>query len=458
MKFIDRLKFTLGFGGNSFFNSQNSYLLGYSGAVWIDTAKPRELYETIPQLYTTVNKLAAMFSNAEIKVVDDNGNDIGTDEFYTLMQNPNFAQSMNEWLSTYLIQKVVYGNTFMYKNIASSLQRMPSALWNLSPAYTSPIFTGKTFDQVEMAGVIKGYRYCEKGKEHTYEPQYILYTKITDIDNPFIGQSPLMSLRFPLTNTKLAYEYRNVIMGKRGAIGMLSPEQASGSNAIPLMPDERQRITNQHLSNYGIGEGQTPLLISEASLKWQPMTYPTKDLMLFEEIDANFMTILDTLGINRNIFKDSTFENQKSGLIQTYQDTVIPQADQLAQDLTKFLGIEKGKIVFSYDHLSIMQTDKDKEAATLQKQVASIVQLYEKNIINKIGAVQMLVSVSGINIEEPTEDTIDILNRMSPLVANNVIQQLLINEIRALVGQGGITEGNQRPIAANAEFNQQPQF
>jgi len=66
------------------------------------------------------------------------------------------------------------------------------------------------------------------------------------------------------------------------------------------------------------------------------------------------------------------------------------------------------------------------------------------------------MSLSGIEITAKPEDKIDVLNRMSPLVANNVIQQLLIDEIRKLVDAPSISEGNLRPVEANAAFNMPP--
>lgn len=430
---------------NRFFENNANFRIGQVGPVWMDTDKPRELYEQIPQLYIPVNKLSAMFSNAVIKVLNDKGEDVGTDEFYKLIANPNFSQSMNEWLNNFLTQKLVYGNTFMYKNMPSALSKMPFSLWNLSPSFVTPILTGKAFDQLNMEGVISKYKYQIAQDIKFYESNTILYTKITDIDNPFIGRSPLMSLRFPLSNTKLAYEYRNVIMGKRGAIGVLSPEGAKDSmGAVPFLSSHRKDIVDQHLSTFGVQDGKSPLIISDVPMKWMPMTFPTRDLLLFEEIDANFMTILDTLGVNRNIFKDSTFENQKSGLVQTYEDTIFPHADQLAQDLTKFLNIKVGKITFDYSHLSILQADNSKIAETFGKQVASVVQLYEKNIVNKEGAVQMLIKLSGIEFVAKSEDTIDILNRLSALVSNKILDQMLVDEIRALISAPKIANGDLR--------------
>jgi len=378
-------KFRFSYGaGNGFFNSRPTMMLGQEGAAWVNTDKPRELYETIPQLYIPVNKLAMMFSNAEIKVENENGEDVGTDEFYKLIQNPNFIQSMNEWLYSFLVQKLVYGNAFMYKYKASPLSKEPTALWNLSPAYITPIYTGKTFQQVDLSGVIEKYRYCENGKIDYYPTDVIMYTRIVDLDNPFIGRSPLISMRFPLTNTKLAYEYQNVIMGKKGAIGVLSPEATKDSmGATPFLSKHKDDIIKQHLNTYGIQDGQTPLMISDTPMKWMPMSYPTKDLLLAEQIDANFMTILDTLGINRNMFGNSTFENQKTGYIQTYEDTIYPHADEFAQAFTKFLGITNGKVVLKYNHLAILQDDKNALADTFQKQINAVTQLYEKNLIDK---------------------------------------------------------------------------
>jgi len=462
MGFFSNFIGNIGLRKITYFNPTVHYPIGFEGAVWIETDKPKEIFDTIPQINIPIKLIALMFSNAEIVVVNEKGEDDATEEFKKLMENPNFVQSMNEFLRNYMEQFLVYGNQFIYANKPTSLIKVPTALWNLSPRYITPILTGKTFDQVEMAGVYKEFEYNENGKVKKYEPKDILFTRVPDLDNPFIGQSPLVSLKFPITNTKLAYEYRNVMLGKRGAHGMISPEAAKDSDgALPFQPKNKEEIIKEHQRTYGIQSGQAPFMISDFPLKFTHFSVPIKDAMVFEEVDANFLTILDSFGVNRNLFKDSSFENQKSGQIQTYQDCIYPKADQFAQDLTKFLGkgiskSGKGKIKLKYDHLLILQNDKDKEASTLDKQIKAVMQLYDKNILNKKGAVEMLISISGIDIKNVSEESaLDVLNRMSALVANNVIQQGLIDEIRALIGWGTINGGQQRPVAANAQFNVQ---
>ena len=109
--------------------------------------------------------------------------------------------------------------------------------------------------------------------------QTILYTKLDDLDNPIIGKSPLTSLRLPLTNTKLAYDYRNVIMAEKGAIGILSNQSIDAVGNIKISQEDKDKINNQYGSEYGIGAGQKRVILTESNLQWQPMTYPTSCLL-----------------------------------------------------------------------------------------------------------------------------------------------------------------------------------
>jgi hypothetical protein len=116
------------------------------------------------------------------------------------------------------------------------------------------------------------------------------------------------------------------------------------------------------------------------------MTYPTRDLLLLEQIDAYFLTIVDHFGLNINIFssKSQTFENVKNSLIQCYQDTIIPEADLFCQELTKFLNIKEGqRIVASYDHVKILKDNSKLDFAT-------ITQLQQSGIIDMSMAQQLV--------------------------------------------------------------------
>lgn len=386
---------------NQLYSKGSSYLVGQKGAVWLTVDEPYKLYNCIPQLKNIISKKAMMFSNMSLKLVNKSTGEVIDDkEFYNFINNPNVMQSMNDWLRQYKEQEQVYGNQFIYKNKPSSLSKYPVSLTNISPRFITPYLTGKTFDQVSLDAIISHYEYYDAtaSTKRRFETSEVLFSRLNDLDNPIIGVSPLESLIYPISNTKAAYEYRNVIMTEKGAIGILSNESKDSMGAIPVDSGDRAKIERSYQKEYGIGSGQSRIHITEASLKWQPMTYPTKELMLFEEIDANQNTLLDAFGINRNLYKDSTFENLKSGLIQTYQDTIIPEADQFTQALTKFIITDKNfEIVADYSHLQILQSDKSKEADTISKQIAAINQLVSLRMISNQEAIEAINKLTGMS-------------------------------------------------------------
>lgn len=442
------------------FYFRNSYRLGQKDAVYLDTEKPYELYNTIAELKQVVDKKAIMFSNMEIKLIkSDTREEVEDKDLMNLLQNPNIFQSMNKWLRNFKTQEQVYGNQFIYKNKPSKLSKYPASLINISPTYMKPFLTGKVYDQISIEGIISKYVYEDESGKKNYETKDILLTKLDDLDNPILGKSPLVSLRLPLTNTKLAYDYRNVIMSEKGAIGILSNRSSDAVGKIPLSKEDKDRINNQYGNEYGIGAGQKRVILTENDLQWQPMTYPTSDLLLFEEVDANKLTIVDHFGLNINIFsnKNATFENVKQALIQCYQDTIIPEADEFMQALGKFLNIPVGTELYaSYDHLSILQVDKEREENVISKRVASVNQLVTSGIVTPEMAQQMIESI-GLEIGESTSSNIiDKLNALSPLVSNNVLGALTANEVRALVGlpaiEGGDVLASATPVAFNSGF------
>ncbi len=380
-----------------------NFIMGQKGPVWLNVDQPWIMYNTIPEFKTVVDRKATMFSNMRILLVDKDDKVVDDPKLKQLLDNPNCLQGQNDFLKEYSIQKTVYGSQFIRKN-AVSLATYPLSLFNLSARYLKPIVTGKFWDQLEVKGIISGYLYTEAGHTHTFPPEEILYSKLHDLDNPIIGCSPVASLQYPLSNIKLAYEFRNVIMGEKGAIGMLTQDkpQNDGDGIIPLDPKERERIEKHYTNRYGIGPGQSRILVTEASMKWQAMTFPTKDMMLFEEIDANKRALCDMLGMSQNIFSSlngTTYENLKNSLVMVYQDTIQPEADVFLQSLGKFIGVrtDQGfRLKASYEHISILKENKLKGMSAIKEMIAAFTEAIESGILDPQQASNILAQELGV--------------------------------------------------------------
>ena len=140
-----------------FFESVQSYRIGYKGAVYLDTDVPKKLFDTIPQLNQVITKKANMFANMRLVLVDKDGNEVEDPNFQKFIENPNILQTQNEFLKLWSKQVDVYGNLFCYKSQASKLQAYPTSVNLVSPFNISPVLTGKIYDQTELSGIIEKY-------------------------------------------------------------------------------------------------------------------------------------------------------------------------------------------------------------------------------------------------------------------------------------------------------------
>lgn len=334
-----------------------------------------ELYKTTPQLSTVINKDARMLSNGLFVVKNIDGEideSLFSEEVLALLRNPNPFQTQQEWLQDYQIQKNIYGNTFMYFNKAFNSAALPETIVNLPAAHTRIIQSGKIYQMTKIDEIVERYEVENADGTYTdFETADVLHTQIVNPDNPLVGLSPLYSLTMPISNLRGAYGFRNRIITKNGALGILSSAAKDASGGVPLSATERERIEKQYTADYGIGDNQQSILMTSSPLSWQSMTHKTNDLELFREVDNDFKAIIDAYGHNQNIYSledSSKFNNMNESLKMVYQDRILSEADCLAYDLSKRLGlIERGlHLELNYSHLPVMQKD-EREAAEVMK-------------------------------------------------------------------------------------------
>ena len=173
------------------------------------------------------------------------------------------------------------------------------------------------------------------------------------------------TLKYPLTNIMSQYSKRNVLLENIGAIGILSSRKSDLGGSLPMDAEEREEIQRDWLKRQ-----KDKLVITEADVQWTPMSFPTKDLMLFEELTEDKMAIIDAYGLSYYLFsqsKGATFSNVKEGMKMTYQDTIIPETEQMYATLSHQLGLtdEGLLLVPDFSHVAVLQDDKNIEASAM---------------------------------------------------------------------------------------------
>ena len=343
---------------------QTNQFWGNTKPTWIDTDKPYELYIQIPELRTVINKRAIMMSSGVPKLCDMDGNPVESHWAINLINNPNPTQSWSDVIFSLSVNDGLFNNSFAYCpkrsfDIRNLLVPLPSNKVKI-------VGTGKYLDQLDTDGLIKEFQFWYDSKKYdTIKVSDMIYLNTPDGINLLNPINRIDTLKFPLSNIMASYNKRNVILENMGAIGILSSKKSDMGGALPFTPEEREEIQADWLRR-----SKDKLVMTEADVNWTPMSYPTKDLMLFEELTEDKMAIIDAYGLSYYLFSQAngaTFTNVKEGMRMSYQDTIIPETEQMYATISQQLGlINEGLYIKpDFSHIAVLQDDKNAEASAM---------------------------------------------------------------------------------------------
>lgn len=338
---------------------------GKKEAVWLDTGDAWRLYIEIPELRAVINKRATMMSSNQPKLFDKSGKEVEKHWLLDMIEHPNAVQSWSDVVYSISVQDALYSNVIIYSPLRSFNIRN---LFVPLPANKIEInLSGKKLKQMDKENLIDNFifTYDDKSKE-SIEWKDAVYLTTVDGMNIVKPISRIDTLKFPLSNIQAGYKKRNVLLENIGAIGILSAQQTDMGGAIPMTPEEREQIRKDWYRR-----SKDELIITEANVNWQPMSYPTKDLMLFEELTADKIALIDAFGLNYNLFsseKGATFTNVRDSIRMVFTDTIIPETQQIYNSIISQFGLDKEGYYLeaNFDHLPILQKDQ-KEQADVRK-------------------------------------------------------------------------------------------
>lgn len=377
-----------------FYPLYSNYLYNNKSPILVDMENLYEVYLGSAHLRLVIDRKAEMFKNMEICLYDKNNKKIDNHPVLSLLNKPNPLQGRELFLAQLSMYRDIYTQAFIYElypSIKFDPNSPPAVLWNLPPSMVKINRTGKLWDQTTIDGIIQSYELLD-GSNKKLSPKEVIQVSDQTGANYITGESKILTLRTVISNIESALKTRNCIINDRGALGILANNSKDQDGGLPLDEKERERIEKQYRNSYGISDDQKKILITNSALTWQPMSFPTRDLMLFEEIEDDFQTLCGMFGMARDVFpstKGATFENQKEAIKQTYQNTLQPQADQLMRQLSERLGLTAQglRLEAEYDWLPVMKDDELKEAQAEQAEYQAI-QTETQTIINLNTAVK----------------------------------------------------------------------
>ena len=337
--------------------SLSNRIWGVKDAIWIDTNQQWKLYVEIPELRAVIEKRASMMSSNIPCMYDKDGNEVTNHWLLDVINKPNPTQSWSDLVFTLAVQDALFSSAFIYApkrsmNVRNLFVPVPSDKMQIKTS-------GKRLKQMDIDGLISSYTF--KYDDEHQEPidvEDVIYLMTTDGMNLIKPVSRLQSLKYPLSNIKAQYKKRNVLLENIGAIGILSSKKNDIGGALPMTPEEKKQIQRDWYRRQ-----KDELIITENELNWQPMSFPTKDLMLFEELNADKIALIDAFGLSVNLFsseKGTTFTNVRDSIRMVYQDTIIPETQQMYDSIMQQIGLadEGYYLKAEFNHLPVLADDE----------------------------------------------------------------------------------------------------
>lgn len=356
------------FSGPNGFDYKFSYT-GHTSAV--------KAFENCPPFASIIGKKAQAFINGKVFILNKKGKAKEKEstspiaaKIRNLLSNPNPIQSEKEFRAQQYIYQQIFGFCIMLVNKPVGFPNYEATeMWNLPSNMLDIEETKKNWTLAKTSSDIIKSIVINFGEEKAFIPVdqvYIIKDFVPSFNSAIFPESRLKAIEMPVNNIIGVYESRNVLINYRGALGIISSDAKDAGGFIPVKDSEKEALQND-FRRYGLSKQQWQFIITSAAVKWTQMGIPTKDLMLFEEIEDDIMRICDQYGYQYELMastKGVTFANKEQAKKLLYQDTIIPEAENITEQWERFFDLYKFDLDMEIDfsHVPAMQDDQQKMA------------------------------------------------------------------------------------------------
>lgn len=331
-------------------------------------------YQKCPPLTSIINRKAQAYINGKTFIMNTQGKEATSTEakkIRALMARPNPIQSWKQFEAQQEIFIQLFGFCIVFPIIPAGFEKFgpieATSMWNIPPNMIDIKESNKIWYQTDQSGIIESIKLRYRNQTTTLPLSSLyIFKDITPSFNTIIfPESRVCSLEMPINNIMGALESRNVLINYRGALGAFTHDPGSGQfGSLPMTPDQKESLQKDFM-RYGLKKQQWKFIISTASIKWQQIGVPTKDLMLFEEIDSDTMMLCDAYGYPYRLLSSNSSNSLGGSDIKQfkqflYQDTIIPEAESNYEQWNNMFRTSELsiKIEKDYSHLPILQEDE----------------------------------------------------------------------------------------------------
>lgn len=403
------------------FNGETIDLTGTNvDATWLglqSVVMQYKAYNYCSPLAAVIDRLAEADTNGIIRFIDEKGKDVKNpnkiptlSRLKQLLKKPNPWQTWEEFNSEQVVLCKIFGYCPVFAVCPIGFDKSYSKmLINLNPYFARPIYNEGYDIWIEKSNPIKQWNVSIYGTEHQIPSGDVMLLKdgfMSEQRNHLgLPLSKVAGLDYFVSNICAAMEADNVLLKKKGPLGVFSHDpKPDMAGWLPLTTEQKDDL-QQDLKRYGLTIGQLQYVVSKTPIKWNAMSFNLRDLMTKETVRQGIDGICDRFGFPAELMsgKNATYENRNSAEKYMYQNNIIPFSLRRMARYDEFFGLEDVKLVMDYTHLPVLQEDIAKSSQARKFNSESLDVDWKAGIItfNEYRNAQGLADVAGMEIYYP---------------------------------------------------------
>lgn len=388
--------------------------LGSTGNYQMDTNIGQMYgYSKCSPINSIINKQADALKNGRFMLVDGKGNEVKSDNKYlsAILQQANPLQTFRQFLGQAYAYMKIHGVAYCLPVFGLN-RTEPTSFYVVPNFLVQPQYTRKMFMQTELKDIISGFKIEGIAGIIPPENMLMLMDSSVPVDQTLgkmvLPQSRMISIADSINSVIASTDAWYTIARRKGLpLGIISSGGKDATSTIPLTKEQKDEVHGELNEGYGMSASLKKFIITSASLNFQGISVPTKDLMLLEGIEAHSRIICNAYNYPFRLLEyDSGSSLSNGGEVKEarktlYVEQIIPDAETICSMITNWFGMKGMRLAVYYDHLEIFQKSKEETARAIMSLTAGLDRALVRGVITKEEYRMQLSEIMNIDPDNP---------------------------------------------------------
>lgn len=359
----------------------------------------KEAFEKCAPLSAIIGYAGRAFADGKLEVLNANTDNYVRGQYKSwdkFLSKPNPFQNGQQFMKQLYIYTKINGFSFALVNWAAGFKgsgEPPTSMYVLPYWLIDIKKPRKGYADITLNDILDNV-YLEDGtgqpKKLPKENLVLIRDTTGVIDEDYhLPISRVALNKYPISTIMSVAEAEVSMIQERGAVGILSNRAQDDAGHVALNPSEKEDVQKE-LGKYGLSRSQRKLIVTNANLEFQPINFPIKDMLLHESYTKGIKDLCDAFGVPFELMSHSdrkNLSNVKSFDKILYQNTIIPDANDISSQLTIGLGLDELKspiyIAFDYSEVAALQQSEEEKGKGLSELVVAMQKMYDLGIVTK---------------------------------------------------------------------------